>query len=36
MAPLPEHRVGGAGEGDGVDLEAERRKIEAENQVMSR
>ncbi|PWA90009.1 Ribosomal protein L1 [Artemisia annua] len=36
VAPLPEDRVGGDGEGDGVDLEAERRKIKAENRVMRR
>ncbi|PWA59593.1 ribosomal protein L1p/L10e family [Artemisia annua] len=37
VAPLPEDRVGGEGEGEGgVDLEAERRKIEAENRVMRR
>ena len=36
MAPLPEDRLGGDGEGDGVDLEAEGRKIEAENRVMRR
>ena len=36
MAPLPEDRVGGDGEGDNVDLEAARRKIEAENRVMRR